>query len=65
MSRFDDDTSTIRLPVAGTPIDLSEPEDDPPYRTRTPGIITGALLGAVLWAVIIALGLAAWRWIFG
>jgi len=61
MSRFDEDTSTMRLTIAPTPIELGEPEDE--TRPRTPGIITGALLGAIMWAAIIALGLAVCKWI--
>jgi hypothetical protein len=32
---------------------------------RMPGIVTGVLLGAIMWAAIIALGVAIWRRFIG
>ena len=63
MSRFDEDTSTMRMRLAATPIELRKPELYPQSRPR--GIATGVLLGVILWAAIIALGVAVWRWIRG
>ncbi len=61
MSRFDEDTSTMRVRRAATLIDLLKPEFGP--QTKARGIAIGVLLGVVIWAAIIALGIAIWRWI--
>jgi fatty acid desaturase len=63
MSRFDEDTSTMRMRLAAAPIELRNPEHEPPPRAR--GIAVGVLLGAAIWAAIVALGVAIWRWIIG
>ena len=61
MSRFDEDTSTMRMRIAATPIELRKPEYGPQPRAR--GIAAGVLLGALMWAAIIMLVVAVWRWI--
>ncbi|TMH65095.1 MAG: hypothetical protein E6H55_03255 [Betaproteobacteria bacterium] len=61
MSRFDEDTSAMRMRMAATPIELRKPEIGPQSKAR--GILVGVLLGAVAWAVIIVLGIAVWRWL--
>ena len=61
MSRFDEDTSAMRMRIAATPIELRKPEMGPQSKAR--GILVGVLLGAVAWAVIIVLGVAVWRWL--
>ena len=61
MSRFDEDTSAMRMRLAATPIELRKPEIGPQSKAR--GILVGVLLGAVAWAVIIVLGVAVWRWL--
>jgi fatty acid desaturase len=61
MSRFDEDTSTMRMRIAATPIELRKPESGPQPRAR--GILVGVLLGAAMWAAIIALGVAIWTWL--
>ena len=65
MSRFDldEDTSTMRMRLAAAPIELRNPTRKPPPRAR--GIAIGVLLGAAIWAAIVALGVAIWRWIAG
>ncbi len=63
MSRFDEDTSVMRARRAATLIDLLKPELPPQSKAR--GIANGVLLGAILWAAIIALGLAIWRGLSG
>jgi len=63
MSRFDEDTSTMRMRLAATPIELRKPELYPQSRPR--GIAVGVLLGAILWVAIITLAIAIWRWIAG
>jgi hypothetical protein len=63
MSRFDEDTSTMRMRVAATPIELRKPELYPQSRPR--GIAAGVLLGAIMWVAIITLAIAVWRWITG
>jgi hypothetical protein len=60
MSRFDD-TSTMRMRLAAAPIELQRREREPPPRAR--GIAAGVLLGAIMWAAIIMLGVAARRWL--
>jgi hypothetical protein len=60
MSRFDEDTSIMRLRLAATPIELRKPELEPQSRAR--GIVLGALLGALVWAAVLILGWAAWQW---
>jgi hypothetical protein len=59
MSRFDEDTSAMRMRIEATPIELRKPELGPQSKAR--GILVGVLLGAVAWAVIIVLGVAVWR----
>ena len=61
MSRFDEDTSAMRMRLAATPIELRKPEIGPQSKAR--GILVGVLLGALAWAVIIVLGIAVWRWL--
>jgi hypothetical protein len=61
MSRFDEDTSIMRQRRAATLIELLKPELEP--QTKIRGIGTGVLLGAIMWAAIIALGVAIWRWL--
>jgi hypothetical protein len=61
MSRFDEDTSTMRMRLAATLIELRKPELDPQSRPR--GIAAGVLLGTILWVAIITLGVAVWHWI--
>ena len=61
MSRFDEDTSTMRMRMAATPIELRKPELGPQSKAR--GILVGVLLGAVMWIAIIALGVAVWKWL--
>ena len=60
MSRFDEDTSIMRLRLAATPIELRKPELEPQSRAR--GIVLGALLGVLVWAAILTLGWAVWQW---
>lgn len=59
MSMLDQDTSTMRMRLDATPIELRKPEIEPQSKAR--GIMVGALLGVAAWAAIIALGLAVWR----
>jgi fatty acid desaturase len=61
MSRLDQDTSTMRMRLAATPIELRKPEMGP--QTKARGILVGALLGVAAWVAIIALGIAVWRWL--
>ena len=61
MSRFDQDTSTMRMRMENTLIELRKPEIGPQSKAR--GILVGVLLGALAWAVIIVLGIAVWRWL--
>jgi len=61
MSRFDEDTSAMRMRIAATPIELRKPEMGPQSKAR--GILVGVMLGAIAWAVIIVLGVAVWRWL--
>ena len=63
MSRFDEDTSMMRVRRAATLIDLLKPELAP--QTKARGISNGVMLGAIMWVAIIALGVAIWRWIIG
>jgi fatty acid desaturase len=60
MSPLDQDTSTMRMRIEATPIELRKPEMGPQSKAR--GILVGALLGVGAWAAIIALGVAVWRW---
>ena len=60
MSRLDQDTSTMRMRLEATPIELRKPEMGPQSKAR--GILVGVLLGVGAWAAIIALGVAVWRW---
>ena len=61
MSRFDQDTSTMRMRMENTLIELRKPEIGPQSKAR--GIMVGALLGALAWAAIITLAMAVWRWL--
>jgi hypothetical protein len=61
MSRFDEDTSIMRMRLAAAPIELHKREREPQPRAR--GIAAGVLLGAIMWAAIIMLGVAVWKWI--
>ena len=61
MSRLDQDTSTMRMRMEATPIELRKPEMGP--QTKARGILVGALLGVAAWVAIIALGVAVWRWL--
>ena len=61
MSRFDQDTSTMRMRMENTLIELRKPEMGPQSKSR--GIMVGAALGVLAWAAIIALCLAVWRWL--
>ena len=61
MSLLDQDTSTMRMRIEATPIELRKPEIGPQSKAR--GILVGAMLGLGAWAVIIALGIAVWRWL--
>ena len=60
MSLFDEDTSTMRARRAGSLIDLLKPEYK--RQTKARGIANGVLFGVLMWAAIIALGIALWRW---
>ena len=59
MSRFDRDTSVMRERRAATQIDLLKPELPPQSKAR--GIANGVVLGAIMWAAIVALGVVIWR----
>jgi hypothetical protein len=59
MSRLDQDTSTMRMRLEATPIELRKPEMGP--QTKARGILVGALLGVAAWVAIIALGIVVWR----
>ena len=61
MSRFDQDTSTMRMRMENTLIELRKPELGPQSKSR--GILVGAVLGVLAWAAIITLCLAVWRWL--
>ena len=61
MTLFDQDTSTMRMRMEATPIELRKPEIEPQSRAR--GILVGTLLGVGAWAAIIALLVAVWRWL--
>jgi hypothetical protein len=61
MSRFDQDTSTMRMRMENTLIELRKPEIGPQSKAR--GILVGAVLGVLAWAAIITLGMAVWRWL--
>jgi hypothetical protein len=63
MSRFDENTSMMRERRAATLIDLLKPELEP--QTKVRGIGNGVLLGAIMWAAIVALGVAIWQRIIG
>jgi hypothetical protein len=63
MSRFDENTTMMRQRRAATLIHLLKPELEP--QTKVRGIGNGVLLGAIMWAAIIGLGIAIWRWIAG
>jgi hypothetical protein len=47
--------------MEATPIELRKPEIGPQSKAR--GIYTGALLGILAWAAIVALGVEVWRWL--
>ncbi len=57
---LDLDTSTKRMRMEATPIELRKPEIVPQSEAR--GIWVGVLLGVGAWAAIIALLVAVWRW---
>jgi hypothetical protein len=59
MSRFDEDTSIMRMRMDATLIELRKRELPPQSKAR--GILTGALLGACAWIAIVALCVEAWR----
>ncbi len=59
MSRFDQDTSIMRMRLDATPIELLKPELGPQSKLR--GILIGAVLGVLAWAGIITLGVALWK----
>jgi hypothetical protein len=59
MSRFDQDTSVMRARREGTLIELLKPELSPQSKAR--GILHGVVLGALLWAALITLGIAIWH----
>ena len=59
MSRFDEDTSTMRMRMDATLIELRKPEMPPQSKVR--GIMVGTLLGAAAWIAIVALCVEAWR----
>ena len=61
MGLLDQDTSTMRMRMAATPIELRKPEIGPQSRPR--GILLGAVLGLGAWAALIALGIAVWKWL--
>ena len=61
MSRFDQDTSTMRMRIENTLIELRKAEIGPQSKAR--GILLGAVLGVLAWAAIIALAVAMWRWL--
>jgi len=60
MSRFDEDTSTMQFRIASTPIELRKPQLAP--QTKARGIGIGVMIGGAMWAAIIALGFAAYKW---
>jgi hypothetical protein len=62
MSRFDEDTSIMRMRMDATLIELRKREMPPQSKAR--GIMVGTLLGACAWIAIVALCLGAWR-LFG
>ena len=53
MGRLDEDTSTMRVRLAATLIDLRKPELEPQSKAR--GIANGVVLGVLMWAAIAAL----------
>jgi len=61
MSMLDQDTSTMRMRMENTLIELRKPEIGPQSKAR--GIMVGVLLGVGAWAAIIALAVAMWRWL--
>ncbi len=63
MSRFDENTSIMRERRAATLIDLLKPELEP--QTKVRGIGSGVLLGTIMWAAIVALGVVIWRRVVG
>ena len=63
MEHFDKDTSVMRERRAATAIDLLKPELEPQSKVR--GIGNGVLLGAIMWVVIVMLGVAIWRQVTG
>jgi hypothetical protein len=54
--------SPMRLRVVSTPTAVRTPQPDPTHGMFR-GIAVGVLLGAALWVVLIALGIAAYRWL--
>jgi hypothetical protein len=63
MSYFDEDTSIMQFRLAQTPIDLRLPQLAP--QTKARGVLNGVMLGALIWAAIIALGFAVHAWWLG
>ena len=63
MSRFDQDTSVMRERRENTLIELLKPELPPQSKVR--GITNGVLLGALLWAAIVALAALVLRHLSG
>lgn len=61
MSRFDQDTSIMRIRMENTLVELRKPELAPQSKAR--GILLGALLGIGVWAATIVVIVAAWRWL--
>ena len=61
MSMLDQDTSTMRMRLEAMPIELRKPEIAPQSKAR--GIMVGTLLGVGVWAAMIALGVAVWKWL--
>jgi hypothetical protein len=61
MSMLDQDTSTMRMRMENTLVELRKPEIGPQSKAR--GIMVGVLLGVGAWAAIIALAVETWRWL--
>jgi hypothetical protein len=59
MGRFDESGTKMHERHAANLIHLVEPESEPLTRAR--GIGIGALLGAVMWVAVFALGAAVWQ----
>jgi hypothetical protein len=59
MSRFDEDTSIMRMRMDATLIELRKREMSPQSKAR--GIMVSTLLGVGAWIAIIVLCIEAWR----